>query len=81
MSCSGKSKNILNALKYAKKNKIDTISFTGFKSEKSIKQLSKYCVNLNIYNYGISEDIFQSIMHMVSQYLRQKNGLNKLEIY
>lgn len=81
ISCSGKSKNILKALTFAKKNKLKIISFIGFGSNKSIKKTSDYYINLNIKNYGISEDIFQSMMHMISQYLRIKNSIFKSEIY
>ena len=69
-SCSGNSKNILNALKYAKSQKCKTIAFTGF-HRKKIKNVDIH-VDLNIKNYGISEDIFQSIMHIISQYLKIK---------
>ena len=68
-SCSGTSKNILNVINYAKKNKLQTISFTGFSSEK-IKKITDLNFNVNIKNYGVSEDIFQSLMHMISQSIR-----------
>lgn len=71
-SCSGKSKNIINAARYAIENKIDMISFIGFGSNSFLEKNSKFFLNLNIKNYGIAEDIFQIIMHMISQYIRQK---------
>lgn len=65
-SCSGNSKNIIDVIKYAKKKGIFTISFTGFAS-KFTSRLTDINLNLNCKNYGICEDIFQSLMHMISQ--------------
>ena len=78
-SCSGNSKNILNAINYAKKIKCKTVLLTGF-NKKKIKGVDVH-LNIGIKNYGISEDIFQSIMHMISQYLRKKYSKNNLEIF
>lgn len=80
ISCSGSSKNIINAAKYANKRNLDIISFIGFGKNKFIQKSSKYYLNLEIKNYGIAEDIFQAMMHMISQYLRKKYSKNKLEI-
>ena len=71
-SCSGKSKNIINAAKYAKKNNLDVISIVGFNAKSKLKNYSSIFVNLGVKNYGISEDIFQSIMHMISQSIRRE---------
>ena len=51
-------------------------------SSRVIKKYSKFYINLEIENYGLSEDMFQIIMHMISQFIRQKNMLpkNKKEI-
>ena len=70
-SCSGTSKNILNVIKYAKSKKLKTISFTGFASKK-IQKITDINFDVNIKNYGVSEDIFQSLMHMISQSIRLK---------
>ncbi len=67
LSCSGNSKNILNALKFAKSKKCKTILITGFK--KDVKYVDVH-LNVDIKNYGISEDVFQSIMHISSQFLK-----------
>jgi phosphoheptose isomerase len=70
-SSSGQSKNIINVINFAKKNKVTTILFQGFgKLNKGINP--DYFVNLNYKNYGITEDIFQSIMHAISQHIRLK---------
>ncbi len=80
ISCSGSSENIIKAAKYAKKRKLDVISFIGFGNNKIIKKTSKHYLNLKTKNYGLTEDIFQAMMHMISQYLRKKYSKNKLEI-
>jgi D-sedoheptulose 7-phosphate isomerase len=67
LSCSGNSKNILNALKFAKNKKCKTILITGFKKKTKYSDIH---LNVNVKNYGISEDIFQSIMHISSQFLK-----------
>jgi phosphoheptose isomerase len=71
LSCSGNSPNIIDVLNYCKKNKILTISFTGF-ATKQVQKKSNINFNINVKNYGISEDFFQIIMHMLSQSIRMK---------
>jgi D-sedoheptulose 7-phosphate isomerase len=79
LSCSGSSPNILDALEYCKKRKIFTISLTGF-AKKNIQNKANLNLNFEIYNYGISEDLFQIIMHMLSQSIRLKFIKNKKRI-
>jgi phosphoheptose isomerase len=68
-SSSGQSKNIIEVMKFAKKNSIKTILFQGFgKLNKKIQP--DYYLNVNFKNYGITEDIFQSIMHAISQSIK-----------
>jgi phosphoheptose isomerase len=76
ISCSGTSKNIINLIKLCKKKKMKIIYFTGFLDKKPIIKVDHH-LNINIKNYGISEDIFSSIMHMISQYLRSKYSIKK----
>lgn len=71
LSCSGHSPNIVDVLNFCKKNNILTISFTGF-ATKQIQKRSNINFNINVKNYGISEDFFQIIMHMLSQSIRMK---------
>ncbi len=70
-SCSGNSKNILNLIDYCKKTQVKIIFITGFK-DKVKKHKNLIHLNLNCKNYGINEDIFSSLMHMISQYIRFK---------
>ena len=70
-SCSGKSKNIKDIELYASKKKIKVIKFYGFAKNPKVKK-NETLINLNVNNYGISEDIFQGLMHMISQNIRSK---------
>ena len=79
LSCSGSSPNIRDTLNYCKKKKIFTISFTGF-AKNDIQKKANLNINLGINNYGISEDLFQIIMHMISQSIRLKFIKNKKQI-
>ena len=78
-SCSGNSINVLKVIKFAKKNGVFTINFTGF-SNKSKNNLADINFDIGIKNYGISEDVFQSIMHMISQSIRRKFSLKTKKI-
>ena len=71
-SVSGSSKNIIKCAKLAKRKKIKIISFTGFDGGK-LKSLSKYNINFSTNNFGIAEDCHLSIMHFISQYIRNIN--------
>ena len=82
LTVSGNSKNLIEVAKSAasKKNKI--ISFTG-KNGGVIKKLSNLNINIENSNYGIVEDIHQSLMHSISQIIRIKNIKkfnNKIEL-
>ena len=66
-SVSGNSKNIIEALKFSKKKKIKSILFSGFKGGKA-KNLASLNLNFNSKNFGIVEDCFQSIMHILAQH-------------
>lgn len=68
-SCSGKSKNIISLLNFCLKKNIQVIYITGF-SNKLINNKNVTQLNLNCKNYGITEDIFSSLMHIISQYIR-----------
>ena len=68
-SVSGTSKNIIKCTKIAKQKKIKIISFTGFNGG-VLKKLSNYNVNFPSNNFGIVEDCHLTIMHFISQYIR-----------
>ena len=70
ISSSGDSENIVRALDWAAANGLESIALTGFDGGRSAPLAT---VNLHVDgdNYGVIEDIHQSIMHMLAQYLRQ----------
>jgi phosphoheptose isomerase len=71
ISSSGKSKNIINAIKTAKKKKIFVIAFTGFSGGYAKKNcnISLHC---NSFNYGVIESVHHSLMNIISQYIRNQ---------
>ena len=71
-SVSGNSKNIIEVLKLAKKKKINSILFSGF-SGGNAKKYTKYKIIFKSNNFGIVEDCFQSIMHILAQYIELKS--------
>ena len=75
-SVSGNSKNLLNAVKKAKEMRIKTISLTGFNGGK-LSKMSDLNLNFPIANYGIVENCHISIMHYLSQYLRNTSLKSK----
>ena len=78
-SVSGTSKNIIKCTKIAKKKKIKIISFTGFNGG-VLKKLSNYNINFPSNNFGIVEDCHLTIMHFISQYIRNLKFKNKNKI-
>jgi phosphoheptose isomerase len=69
ISASGNSENIVRAVGWARANGVGTIAMTGFAGGRSAGLAD---VNLHVpaENYGIVEDIHQSMMHCLAQYLR-----------
>ena len=74
-SVSGNSPNLIEAIKTAKKIGVKTVSFTGFNGGK-LSKISDFNLNFPIANFGIAEDCHISIMHYLSQYLRNINLKN-----
>jgi phosphoheptose isomerase len=69
VSSSGDSENIVRALKWARNNAVNTISMTGFDGGRS-SHLADINLHVGGDNYGVVEDVHQSIMHILAQYLR-----------
>jgi len=72
ISASGNSPNIVKAVDWAHANGVVCVAFTGFDGGRCASLAD---VNLHIAasNYGVVEDIHQSLMHGLAQYLRQKS--------
>jgi len=70
VSSSGNSENVVRAAAWARDNGLEVIALTGFEGGRTAKLAS---VNLHVDadNYGVIEDVHQSLMHLLGQYLRQ----------
>ena len=76
ISSSGNSPNVVNLANWAKKNKIYSISFTGFSGGK-LKKITNLNVHVNINNYGLVEDSHHILMHAIMHYIVRKNASKK----
>jgi phosphoheptose isomerase len=72
ISSSGDSENIVRAALWAESKGIPVISMTGFSGGRSATIAD---VNLHVTadNYGVIEDVHQSLMHLLAQYIRQEH--------
>ena len=75
VSSSGNSPNIVKSIEASKEIGMRSISFVGFDGGIA-KQISDYCLHIDNQNYGIVEDLHQSLMHLLAQYIRLKNLKN-----
>jgi phosphoheptose isomerase len=62
---------VVAACKYAVERGVPTIAFVGF-SGGELRRLADHVVWIPIDNYGIVEDTHQSLMHVLTQYLRTR---------
>ena len=70
ISSSGNSENIVRAAAWAESNGIPTIAMVGFSGGRSAT-IAKVAIHVAAQNYGVVEDVHQSLMHLLAQYLRQ----------
>ncbi len=70
ISSSGRSANIVRALTWARENGVSTIAITGFEGGDA-RKLADAAVHFDCTNYGIVEDLHQTVMHALAQYIRQ----------
>ena len=77
VSASGDSENVVQAVSWCKENSIEGISLTGFNGGRTSRIAT---VNLHVVgdNYGIIEDVHQSLMHLIGQYIRQERMTEEL---
>lgn len=68
ISSSGNSPNIISAIEAAQDMKNKVISFCGFAGGGSLK--ADIPVHVKSDNYGVVEDIHQSLMHIIAQHIR-----------
>ncbi|MBM09196.1 MAG: phosphoheptose isomerase [Magnetovibrio sp.] len=71
ISSSGDSENVVSACQWAKENGVTVIAMTGFSGGRS-RKIADVCLHVEAQNYGIIEDVHQSIMHILAQFIRQE---------
>lgn len=69
ISSSGDSENIVRALDWAGENGMTTIALSGFSGGRSA-QMADISLHVAAENYGVVEDVHQSLMHILAQYVR-----------
>lgn len=72
ISGSGDSPNVVRAIEVAREKGLESIAFTGFNGGRTAKMAD---VNLHVVadNYGIIEDVHQSLMQIIAQFIRLNN--------
>lgn len=69
ISSSGSSPNIVRTIETARRMDIPTIAMTGFSGGQS-RLDADVSLHVDCENYGIVEDVHQSLMHILAQYTR-----------
>ena len=69
VSSSGRSPNIVQALNWARDHGLRTIAVTGFDGG-AARVVAEVSIHVDCTNYGIVEDLHQSVMHALAQYIR-----------
>lgn len=72
ISSSGASPNIVRAVEQARSMGLQVIAFTGFDGG-AASMLADVSLHVNSSNYGVVEDVHQSLMHVLAQFVRQEN--------
>jgi len=70
VSSSGRSRNIVDALTWARDNGLGTIAITGFEGG-AARSVAEVVIHVDCTNYGVVEDLHQAVMHALAQYVRQ----------
>jgi phosphoheptose isomerase len=70
VSSSGNSENVVRAVQWARDNGLRTVAMTGFDGGRAQK-LAEIGLHVAADNYGVVEDVHQSLMHVLAQFLRQ----------
>lgn len=72
ISSSGNSPNIIEALDWARANDVTSIAMTGFTGGAAADR-ADISLHVDAHNYGIVEDLHQSLMHLMAQFIRQQH--------
>lgn len=70
VSSSGDSENVVRAAQWAREHGMKVISMTGFSGGRTA-DIADINLHVDGDNYGVIEDVHQSLMHLLAQYLRQ----------
>jgi phosphoheptose isomerase len=70
ISSSGRSPNILRAIRFARTHGMHTIALTGFDGGRA-RELADVSIHVDSANYGIVEDAHQATMHALAQFIQQ----------
>ena len=73
LSVSGKSKNIVNAIKHCNRNKISHFSLTGHKKNNSVNKLSKKYLWVNSMSYNAVEIVHSVVLLNIIDLIIGKN--------
>ncbi len=71
VSSSGNSPNVVRACEYATSRGVPTIAFVGFRGGR-LREIADIVLWVPVDNYGIAEDAHQSLIHVLTQYVRQR---------
>lgn len=72
ISSSGDSENIVRAVREARAIGMASIALTGFSGGRSAAE-ADVALHVEADNYGVVEDLHQSLMHVLAQYIRQSH--------
>lgn len=75
ISSSGNSQNIVNAVNIAIMKGMETITFTGFKTDNKIKQMGRRNVYVPSNKYGIVESIHNLILQQIVDLIKERDGI------
>lgn len=70
ISSSGRSPNIVGAVRWARQHRVHTIALTGFDGG-GTRTSADVALHVDSGNYGVIEDLHQATMHALAQYVRQ----------
>lgn len=76
VSSSGNSKNVVNALQYAKSKDVLTVALTGFTGGDA-SAIADVCVHVPSSNYGVVEDCHMMVLHAISQQIRYRDAIDR----
>jgi D-sedoheptulose 7-phosphate isomerase len=77
ISSSGDSENVVQAAQWARDNGVAVVAMSGFTGGRTAK-IADVDLHVHSDNYGVIEDVHQSLMHILAQFLRQAHMDAKL---